>query len=81
MRKQKRICLRLTAQRIVGAILVAASAVNLTVVGVAFDMSSSLATPIATVTFPAITSTIGETIAPTATPTETLHPDTECHVY
>ena len=72
MRKQKRICFRLTARRIVGAVLLAASAANLTIVGVALDISSSGATPAATVTLPTLTSTVGETIVSTATPTDTF---------
>ena len=72
MRKPKRICFRITTRRIVGAILVAASAINLTVVGVAFGMSSSPATPTATVPSPALTATMGKTTAPTAASSETL---------
>lgn len=72
MRKPKRICFRLTIRRIVGVVLVAASAVNLTVVGVVFGMSSSPATPAAMAASPALAATTGKTIASTATSTETL---------
>jgi LysM repeat protein len=72
MRKQKRICFRLTARRIVGAVLLAASAANLTIVGVALDISSSGATPAATVTLPTLTSTVGETIVSIVTSTDTF---------
>jgi len=74
MRKQKRICFRLTAQRIVGAVLLAASAANLTIVGVALDISSSSTTPVATITLPTLTSTVGEIIVPTVTSTDTFTP-------
>src|SRR5258706_13259186 len=72
MRKEKRICFRLTTNRVAGAVLMAISAVNLTIVGVAFDISSSFATPTATGTFLVSTSTVGETIVPTLVSTLTL---------
>jgi len=49
MRKQKKICFRLTSNRILGAALVIISAVNLSIVGVVFGLSISDATPTMTV--------------------------------
>lgn len=81
MHKQKRICFRLTASRIYGGVVVAFSALNLAIVGVAFSISFSTATPaipsgqrnvFATATFLVPTSTAAETFATTSVPTDTF---------
>ena len=84
MRKQKRICFRITSSRILSAALVAISAVNLSIVGVAFGESLSFTTPTlaleqtlhaATASFVVPTATTMRTDLPTLTftntPTET----------
>jgi LysM repeat protein len=81
MRKQKRICFRLTASRVYGGVIVVFSALNLAIVGMAFDISFSTATPtiasglrgvFATATFLVPTSTEAETVATTLVPTDTF---------
>jgi len=81
MRQSRRICFRLTTNRIFGAVCVAISAVNLTVVGVAFGatlpsatltMTSASTTPPATTTFFVPSSTAVETNVQTLIPSETL---------
>lgn len=80
MRKQKRICFRLTASRISGGVIVIISALNLAIVGMAFDLSFSTATPamtselnnaFATTTFLVPTSTEAGTVATISAPTDT----------
>ena len=66
MDKQKKICFRITRRRVIGAVLLVASVLNLIIVGAAFEVTFPEAAPTATAS-PAldiITMTIG---APTAT--------------
>jgi LysM repeat protein len=72
MQKQKRICFRLTTNRILSAVLLVVGAVNLTIVGVAFNISFPFATSTVTGTFLVPTSTVGDTEAPTLAPTQTI---------
>jgi LysM repeat protein len=82
MQWKKKFCIRITARRIVAAILIAASSVNLIIVGAAFEVASpSTPTPTslsATNTLPAIfsvqTATLWDTITPISSPTETFTP-------
>jgi len=69
MQWEKKICIRITARRIVAAILIAASSVNLVIVGAAFEAAST-ATP--TPTLVTLTKTSTATFSlPTATPENT----------
>jgi len=45
MQKVKKLCCRITSRRVVGAILVAASLINLIIVGAAFEVAASTAAP------------------------------------
>ena len=78
MRKERKICIRITPGRIVGTILIAASMVNLVIVGAAFEVTfpdpvptrtATLATEPAVLTPSAPTATA--TLQPTDTPTQT----------
>jgi LysM repeat protein len=84
MRKERKICFRITPGRIVGTVLIAASLVNLVIVGAVFEFSFPEAVPTRTVTpttdpatrtFSAPTATEGwmpiATFEPTETPTQT----------
>ena len=81
MWKERKICIRITLRRVMGSILIAASLVNLLIVGVAFEVSASMATPTVTVnqTFSSPTMTVSAatatsvtaTFEPTGTPTLT----------
>jgi LysM repeat protein len=78
MWKERKICIRITPRRVMGSILIAACAVNLLIVGVAFEVSASMATPTVTVsqTIPPSGPTEGlgvtATLEPTGTPTSTF---------
>lgn len=81
MQWEKKICIRLTARRILGAVLTASTVVNLVIVGAAFEAAaplptltatSELTTPPSTTTFLIPTSTSGELF--TATPTSGITP-------
>ena len=80
MQWKRKICIRITASRIVTAILIATSSVNLIIVGVAFEAASTV-TPAPTsfsptqsqaITFSVPTATPENTTIPTSSPTETL---------
>ena len=78
MLKNKKICFRLTTRRIIGAILTAASMLNLLIVGAVFidAPTSSILTPGLTTFNPTLTSLISTStsIVPTDTPTPTSSP-------
>jgi LysM repeat protein len=82
MQKNRKICCRITPGRIVGTVLLAASAVNLIIVGAAFEVSfpeavpTTTATPsaFAVTTIPPPTATPWNTPTITAEPTDTLTP-------
>jgi LysM repeat protein len=76
MHWEKKICIRLTTRRIIGAILAASTAVNLVIVGAAFQgaaptstptPTSVLTTPVFTATFFSPTPTAGEILTRTQT--------------
>lgn len=81
MQWEKKICIRLTTRRILGAVLTASTVVNLVIVGAAFEASAPtaeltatflLTTPPRTTTTLAPASTASETFTPTSTPSATL---------
>ena len=84
MRKSRKICCRITPRRILGAVLIAASTVNLIIVGTAFELSfpDDVSTTTATTTtaysitrtFSAPTATNGVMATDTPTPTLTFTP-------
>src|SRR6266545_265624 len=66
MRKARKICCRITPQRVMSAILIAASLVNLIIVGAMFETTALTATP--TVAFTQTSDPVtGTFLAPTAT--------------
>lgn len=71
MHWEKKICIRLTTRRIIGAILAASTAVNLVIVGAAFQGAAATSTPTPTsvLTTPAFTATF---FSPTSTAGEIL---------
>jgi len=80
MRWKKKICIKITARRIAAAILIAASSVNLIIVGAAYEAAPATITPIPTslslnqdltMTFTIPTATTGNLIVPTSLPVET----------
>jgi len=80
MRWEKKICIRITIRRIVVAILIAASSVNLIIVGAAFEAVSTTAgtktsvalTQILSATFGVPTATSGNPIAQSSSTVETV---------
>jgi LysM repeat protein len=77
MHKNRKVCCRITPGRIVGMVLLAASAVNLVIVGAAFDASFSEAVPTDTATvtpFPITTTSFPSPGTVNNTPTVTLMP-------
>jgi|GEM_PF-1802998 len=75
MQKVKRICLRITPGRIIAAILMATSAVNLIIVKAAFDISSVASSPLGpdlTTTFSLATATGTQSPSSTSPPTPTI---------
>jgi len=80
MQWEKKICIRITARRIIVAILIAASSANLIIVGAAFEAASiPTSTPtslspnqILTLTFGVPTATIVDTVVPASSTVETL---------
>jgi LysM repeat protein len=79
MQWEKKICIRLTARRILGAVLTASTVVNLVIVGAAFEAAaptstatltetSLLTTPSGTAASLASTATASETFTPTSIP-------------
>jgi LysM repeat protein len=76
MHWEKKICIRITTRRIIGAILAASTAVNLVIIGAAFQgaaptstpaPTSLLTTPVFTATFFSPSSTAGEILTRTQT--------------
>jgi LysM repeat protein len=85
MKKEKKICIRITPRRLVSAILLATSALNLIIVGAVFEVTYSTATPamsplpttlVPTTTFFVPTSTAWETFTPLFADTPTQTPST-----
>jgi hypothetical protein len=83
MQWEKKICIRLTARRIVGAVLTASTVVNLVIVGAAFEaaaptaehtVTSLLTTPLGTVITLVSTTTVSETSTHTLMPSATFTP-------
>ncbi len=83
MRKEKEICIRITPRRFVSTILLAASALNLIIVGAMFEVTYSTATPtmspvsatiVPATTFFIPTFTVWETFTPVFTDTPTQLP-------
>lgn len=71
MRKERKICFRITPGRIVGTVLIAASMVNLAIVGAAFEVSFPGPDSTRTMTGATGTDTATATLQPTDTPTPT----------
>lgn len=66
MKKARKICCRITPRRIMGAVLIAASILNLMIIGMAVEVSSSTAPPTITMTWTTNPATM-TFFAPTAT--------------
>ena len=80
MHWEKKICIRITLQRIVGALVVASIVANLVIVGAVFGADSASTTPTVTALLTtlawtdtpfAFTSTASETLTPSSTPSST----------
>ena len=80
MQKAKKICCRITPRRVMSAVVLAASTVNLIIVGAAFEVSSRATIAVLTIvqTIPAVTTTFFVPTATAAEPTAvTLIPSAE----
>ncbi len=71
MKKEKKICIRITPRRLVSTLLLATSALNLIIVGAVFEVTYSIATPTIS---PALTTLVPTTtfFVPTSTAWETF---------
>lgn len=82
MKQEKKICIRITARRIAGAVLVAATVVNLIIVGAVSAVTPPPSTMTPTMTVSASTNgealtlppRVTDTLTPSATPTDTPTP-------